>query len=660
MRNGTWWLAFGLFVALIVTVVGCSSGDDDDAGDDGAPTDDQSGDDDAADYVYDEPCADGPEFAYALHSDPMTVPYPNDLYTVADGAMPNGIRPAISAQTAGPVGMLASLGFTGFIVDAINALDGFSTLADLYLPVGAEPDEASFPDEQSASIGDSLVLMSTDGTDLIPISAQWKHDTLHLRPFRPMRQSTRYILAATRGLSPASGSCYRASGDMAQVVSSYRALVPGESVEKSGTGEQVDALAYLDQAGIAPENVLSFSMFTTVSATDGLNAAREVLDDLAESEGAEWSNWDVVEIDFEPVDHYAFADVKTPIFQDDAGLWQFDDAGRPIVQSWEQVQSLISLPTDPSMQPYPVVVYGHGLGDTKESLSDLDLAAAMADAGFALMGIDAVCHGPRGPIPSLPPMALLCYFDFFNPLRFRDNIRQTISDYMWFTRALEGLRDVDMIPPGGDGIPDFDVDHRYYLSISMGSIHGGILAGLEENIEAFAFSAAGAKFTGVAFEGPYLEELLVLARMIDEQMPQLGLEDKLWIYAGLMQNVLDAADPANFLPHVIDDPLPGLEGRVTQVLQQGFSEDYVIGGMSGAYFARAAGWPQFNPYVWDVGVEHADLPSTGSGFYQYDTDEHFNLWLTTPLGTAVRDQIFHFLRTKYETGTGEIIDPLAR
>ncbi|MCL4236182.1 MAG: hypothetical protein KJ042_16885, partial [Deltaproteobacteria bacterium] len=354
MRNGIWWLAFGLVVALFVTVVGCSSGDDDDADDDDAPADDDAGDDDSADYVYHEPCADGPEFSYALYSEPKTVPYPNDLYTVADPATPNGIRPAISAQTSGPVGMLASLGFTGFIVDAINALDGFSTLADLYLPVGEEPDETTFPDEQSASAGDSIVLMSADGTDLIPISTQWKHDTLHLRPFRPMRQSTRYVLAATRGMKPAGGTCYRASGDMASVVTSYRALVGSEdAASKSGTGEQIDALAYLDQAGIAPENVLSFSMFTTVSATDGLNAAREVLDDLAETEPAEWSNWDVVEIDFDPVDHYAFADVKTPIFQDDAGLWRFDDAGRPIVQSWEQVQSLISLPTDPSKQPYP-------------------------------------------------------------------------------------------------------------------------------------------------------------------------------------------------------------------------------------------------------------------------------------------------------------------
>jgi len=240
----------------------------------------------------------------------------------------------------------------------------------------------------------------------------------------------------------------------------------------------------------------------------------------------------------------------------------------------------------------------------------------------------------------------------------RDRFRESIANQMWLARAAQQLGSLDVIPEGGDGIPDFDVENLYYTGISMGAIQGGLFSSLEESIDGWVLSSAGAKWMGVAFEGPYFGAFLDIAKEIDKAMPELQAEELLWMFANLLQNLLDVSEPANFLPHTVGEPFDGLEGRDADVLQQGAQADYTIGGMSGAYACRAGGWPQLEPYVWDVEYSsHEDCPIEGSGFYQYNTDEHLALWDSGPLGDAYRAQAIHFLSTKYESGTGEIIDP---
>jgi hypothetical protein len=231
---------------------------------------------------------------------------------------------------------------------------------------------------------------------------------------------------------------------------------------------------------------------------------------------------------------------------------------------------------------------------------------------------------------------------------------------LWFSRAIKTLADLDQIPEGGDGTPDFDVETMYWTSISLGSIQGGTYSALEENIQGWVLSSAGGKWTGIALEGPYMGEFVTIARLIDGIFPDFQAEELLWLVGNLAQQMLDSSDSANFLPHTIAEPFEGMEDREVYVLHQGAQDDFMLGGQSGAYYARAAGWTQFNPYVWDVGyVPHDDLPFAGSGFYQYDTDEHFGLWIEDPLGDAIRSQALHFLKTHYETGVAQIIDPYA-
>jgi hypothetical protein len=191
-----------------------------------------------------------------------------------------------------------------------------------------------------------------------PFTWQWKEDTLHLRPWAPLRERTTYALVATRGMKPADGACYRASNDMVAAAKTY---VAGHGAKAATSDEAVFGVLF--DKGVDPSDILSISVFTTQSATNALDGARRVMDKLADESAPEWDNFDIVSVEFDPVDQYAFATVNTPIFQNAQGRWQFGDDGLPIVDHWEELEVLVSLPSDPALQPYPLVEYGQVPGN---------------------------------------------------------------------------------------------------------------------------------------------------------------------------------------------------------------------------------------------------------------------------------------------------------
>lgn len=635
---------------------------DDDSDDDISDDDD---DDDVTPATYTESCPDGPVFSFDLESTPKVIPYPSNLYLIEDAFTKSGYRVQLDGNTALPMGRLAGMALFNFITKDLNTLDGFSTQADLYMPVGkTEPNVQKFPPEFDPSVSDSLFVMVDDENsefngELAPIGARLLNGIVHLRPAYALRRATHYIVVATRALTPKYETCYSASDSMRNVWEAWA----NEQKDDALYGKYSDSLTHLKDKGLDPSEILSISEFTTLDTVCDLNDARMVLNQRAIDMPPSFKSWNPDATTHPYVQSYSTATLPTPIFQNGNGIWERNGQGELVVQSTEDVEILMSFPKDNATvegQPYPVILYGHGLGDHKESFMESGLGNYMAGNGFAMIGMDNMCHGDRAPIPHDPVTSLLCYFNFLDPLNFRDNIRESLANQMWLARAVkEALGSVDMIPDGGDGIMDFDVDHIYYMAISLGSIQGGTFAALEENLDAAVMASAGGKWTGIALEGPYMGGFVDIAELIDRIVPDLNAEELLWTVGNMAQHILDSSDPANFLTHMRDEPIPGLESHDPDIFQQGASEDYMIGGVSGAYYCRAAGWPQMNPYAWDVGyVEHEDCPYSGSGFYQYDTDEHFLLWMSGTMGDAVREQAVHFLKTNMETGIGEIIDPM--
>ena len=664
-------------ITLLVRGIGCEEEDTDDSpssdsgGSDDDSTDDDSDDntdDDADDdtpATYTESCPDGPEFTFDLDSTPKVVPYPNNFYLVEDAGTQTGYRVQVDGSTALPMGRLAGISLFNFLIKDFNTLDGFSTQADLYVPVGdEEPNTQKFPPEFDPGISDSLFVMVNDeksefNGEFIPVGARLLNGVVHLRPAYALRRATHYVVVATRALTPKYENCYSASESMVKVWEVWA----NQDKDDDVYGRYSGALSHLDDKGLDPLEILSISEFTTMDTVRDLNDARMVINQRAIDTPPTFESWVLPATTHPYVQSYAEATIQTPIFQNGKGVWERNGQGDLVTNSTEVVPILLSLPKENATvegQPYPVILYGHGLGDHKESFMESGLGNYMAANGYAMIGMDNMCHGDRAPIPHDPVTSLLCYFNFLDPLNFRDNIRESLANQMWLARAVKNaLGNVDMIPDGGDGVMDFDVDHIYYMSISLGSIQGGTFVALEENLDAAVMASAGGKWTGIALEGPYMGGFVDIAKLVDKIVPDINAEELLWTVGNMAQHLLDSSDPANFLTHMRDEPIPGLESHAPGIFQQGAADDFMIGGVSGAYYCRAAGWPQLNPYAWDVGyVEHKDCPYSGSGFYQYDTDEHFLLWMSGTMGDAVREQAVHFLTTHKETGIGEIIDPM--
>ncbi len=651
--------------------VGCGSDDDDDVSDDDALDDDTAGDDDDADDdsadddvddddttpTYPETCDSGPELTFDLTASPNVAPYPSDLYIAPDSTSPSGVRLRLDGATPLPVGKIARANLLGFLVRAYEQSTGFSPLADAYVPIGDEPDASSMPDEIDPSTGDGVFLMVDDPSsphdgELAPIRVEWRAPDLRVTPWWPLRERTRYVLVATRALTTG-GGCYRASATMR---TAWSALY-GASDDGAG-GVLVDALSRLNDRGYPDQQVLALSSFTTMHATADLEAAARVLAEYAADHPPALYDWEIVEEAGPELWATAHATVDVPIFQGADGAWTFDANGDPTVDHVEPVRVFFVLPAadaHPGGPPYPVLLFEHGIFNDKHEMR-APYTTQSATTGIAIAASDGVCHGDRLPPGTGEVGQFLCFFNLARPDVIRDNFRETTTDTLWIARALRSLDNVDL---DEDEAPDFDTAHVFNMGMSFGSIVAGSLLALDPDMDANVLAASGAKFASIVLEGeaaPYFEAIRALEALIAPGEP---VTDFLYLVMHVLQTILDPADPANFVRRAMSDPLAPMGGAIPDVLQQGSAYDETIGGPPGGWLCRSGGWPQLEPFAWDVGATHVAAPYEGSAFYQFDTEEHTLIFDDDALGAAAREQILHWLRTRLDTGTGEVIDPLA-
>jgi hypothetical protein len=673
-----------LLAVLLCSVVSCScGGDDDDASssvdDDSGVSDDDAADDSADDSVaddvaddsenddtsvddsgdsYPESCPFGSEFDFDLLGSPMTVPYPNNLYTLPDATTPNGIHLNVDENTTRPIGGF-SADFFGWWLDSMNTLDGFSTLGYLFIPVTSSPDWGSLPDTVDPGMADGIFAVVIDQAsphygEFVPMIPDYKPKAIRLQPWRPMRERTRYALVATRAVRPMHEECYRASQSMRRIYIEY---TTGRRAEEWNGARYMETLDILSQMGLDPANILSLSEFTTLSVTKGLDDARQVMNDLETDSPPVITDWALTPGGGIGLAGYGRGWLSTPIFKNSTSrAWEYDGEGNLEVDRWENIPLHLSLPAQDAYgagQPYPIIVFGSGILSTKESLNAF--ASNFAQHGLGMIAMDAVCHGERCVGCSDSVDEGICFYDLFRPLGFRDNWRETVANYMWLIRAVKQLGDMDL---DENGIADFDVSKIYYLGHSMGTIMGGVLAAVEENVSVYAMHSAGGYFISVGLDGPVVGPYMDFISQAEDILPGIKIMDFVHDAGVFAQNVLDQSDPVNYLIHLQEDRLPALADHDTQLMQLGAAEDYTLGGKAGGYYCRAGGWAQFEPFVWDVDAPHDSLPHVGSGFLQFPGDEHNGIFENNELGNALRDQVTHYIRTAYDTGEPEIANYL--
>jgi hypothetical protein len=208
---------------------------------------------------------------------------------------------------------------------------------------------------------------------------------------------------------------------------------------------------------------------------------------------------------------------------------------------------------------WPVAIVGHGMNSRNNPLVGhadavvLELAQALAKAGFAAAAIDAPSHGTRGSA-----------FEFFaldNLAKSRDNFREMVVDQMQLIRALPTI-DVD-----GDGQGDFQKDVGYWGN-SLGSIMGASLVAVDPRVRTSVLNVPGGGLSNI-LTGDEIRDriglLLVAETNLTFQSPEYFASFP--FFRAVAQLVIDPGDPVN-----VGQLLP--EGRAV-LAQEGVGDETI-------------------------------------------------------------------------------------
>lgn len=598
-------------------------------------------------------------------ANPEIGPFPTDALTVADPSQKTGRRVNL------PLPDCAAQPSSCAELSAINQLDGFSVRPRLRLRFSSPIN----PD----TLRDGVVFVALDNLTqeesgvqqaggVIPINEviyDPATNTAYAKADNVLDQHRRFALVATDAVRDLVGDPVAADPAFAACV---QPAAPDDYCAALSA-----ALATVAPS-LAPRQVVAAAVFTTLSATAWMEKARAQLANTSVSEGPAgpravfrmadiaslvWnqqvgvnpSRFNALEFPLDPslftgVGSVAFGSFFSPRWLDDQQSIALAPTGADVAPPPAfQIHFSAYLPA--SSKPaagYPVVIFGHGLGDSRFG-GPTAVASQMAQEGFATVAITAAGHG-YGPDSTLTILtrdgasATLpgggrgvdvngdgnidategCIL-FSNGAALRDCLRQTALDLAQLVRAIQAGIDLD-----GDGAIDLDASRIYYAGQSLGSLYGAVFNALEPGVRAAAFNVGGGSVIDLARWSPAFRPLVAMSlglrtptllNMGGDFNENYVLRDqpaRINDVAGAIdiQNVLELydwlgmpGDPVAYAPHLNASPLPGLPAK--RVLWQIARGDRTVPNPSSTILIRAANMRD-STWLYRHDVARAALP----------------------------------------------------
>ncbi len=578
-------------------------------------------------------------------SDPRTGPFPTDFLTVPDSAQITGRRVNLPLPDCGAQPSLCAE------LSLINQLDGFNVQPRVRVTFSGPVDPATLPNGIFFVALDNLTSdeagLQQPGDHVAINELVWDPatNTAYAKPADALDQHRRYALVVTDAVhdpkgnpvaaDPAFTACLLASDDYCTSVAQATAGVSG--------------------------NVVAASVFTTLSATRWLESARAQLQTTPASVtlpagqnvfpisgiGSLVANFQTgpnrfTNITF-PLDQFsalltglgslAFASYSSPQFLNSQQTIDPSPSGADVTlpAANAQIYFHVYLPgSPPPAAGYPVVIFGHGFGDSSFGGPTI-VSPALAASGFATIAINAVGHGfgPQSNVvitdKSGNATMLLsggrgvdlngdgtidategCVILSPSPIGMRDCFRQTAVDLMQLVRVIQAGVDLN-----GDGIPDLDANRIYYVGQSLGSLYGTMLNAVEPAVRAAVLNVGGGSVVDIARWSPAYQSIAV--GILSGQTPPLlppgasfaddypfpnqpALTDNV---AGTVdiQNAEELwewldnqGDPIAYAPHLARTTLPGVPAK--SVLFQIARTDRTMPNPASSDLIRAAGMAQ--------------------------------------------------------------------
>jgi pimeloyl-ACP methyl ester carboxylesterase len=309
--------------------------------------------------------------------------------------------------------------------------------------------------------------------------------------------------------------------------------------------------------------------------------------------------------------------------------------GAPRILAIDRIPVTFILPAAPPPPTgYPVVIYGHGLGAGRDQL--LSFAEPLTAQGYALVGIDMAGHGSRyrdedtgGNLAAGKPAftgdpairdgfgdvtGLLSTFDFFegflNVAAVRDSIRQSALDLSRLVQLVkQPALDLSALGAGAK----LDARRVAYLGESFGTVVGTLFAAIEPDVDLYILDVPGGGILDLLL--PTSAEIGSLALPLISTIygPTAPL-DRFSPVIGLLQAVIDGADPLTYAPHVLRDRLSigGQPLGPRSVVALEVVGDQVLSNRGTDALAQALGLDVLAPHL-DPPAGLRSIPSPAAG-----------------------------------------------
>lgn len=580
-------------------------------------------------------------------ADPAVGPFPTDALTLPDPAQKTGLRINLPVPDCG-----AEDG-TCRVLSLINQTDGFNLLPRLVVRFSGRVNPDTLRNgiyfvaldnltEEEYGLTKTGQLMYINQVIYDPAT-----DTAYAKPDAMFDQHRRYALVVTDGVRDPAGNAVTADPAFSACLSPS-----GQTPYCADLAKAVSQVS----AQFAPGRIVAASIFTTLSTTVWMEKARALLAQvdpkvapvgtpsifafsdikgitLHEQTGSgpdKFSDF-TLPVDnqlFQAVGRVAFGSFVSPQFLNDQQMIPPQPTGVdvPLPPATNTINFVVWLPAQ--IEPatgYPVVIYGHGLGDNRFG-GPTAMATSLNRAGFAVIAIDAVGHGfgPRSNVTVTTASGTStipaggrgldlnhdgnidgtegCLIFSPVPTALRDCLRQTALDIMQLTRAISKGIDVD-----GDGVADLDAGHIYYGGDSLGSLYGTIVNALEPQIRAAALTVGGGSVIDLTRWSPSYRPLAagVLRSLqptllnkgddFDENYVLRYLPVKVNQVAGaidiqnhfeLLEWLQAVGDPIPYAPHLRSSTLPNVP--IKPVLWQYARGDRTVPNPANTALVRAA------------------------------------------------------------------------
>jgi len=608
------------------------------------------------------------------------LPWPTDVRRGADGFI--DVR-----DFPNPRGPTSTLG--AYLEALSTRLTGYGTNGGAYLRFSDSVDPLSLPEDAAASMtpeASVFILDLEDGTrHPATVTYQdtetiyWAAHSVAVRPVwgRPLRPARSYAVVVTRGVRPPLGEFLR-DDDLVALVDGG-----GDATVEAARAVYGPALDAIEAAGTPRDDVLSLAVFTTQDPTAELAAIRDWMLDEYPMPVAPDMTWRWIPP--EPGENFQACEGRynSPIFQN--GVSPYEEVGSgeivvedgvPVVAGEYEARFMLTVPNTP-MPPdgYPIVLYAHGTYGDYETFVQNGVAGLLAEAGYAVIGIDQVLHGERNPTMFSEDVL---FFNFLNPMAARNNNRQAALDVVQQARFAATVDIPERIIGAVDGVPrTFDANRMYVYGHSQGGLNLPLFLAIDDTTKGGFLSGAGGLLSISVIEKTEPRPIATLVQLflvLPGSSAEVALDMESFSYdhpvLSLLQAWIDASDGVNYGPLIFDEPREGFAPK--SVMMTGGQMDTQTTANANAALAASIRAPVMQPVANRIeanrvsGIEPVSAPVTGNvaggqataALLQFPSDGHFVAFTNDILQARIQSFFASFADGVPTIPAADMIPPL--